>query len=147
MRKIMQNMLYASAPQRSLFDALVDAVRIHGRATPIIEDMRQIEETYGDILRAALALGRIGSRLGAEDERIGVLLPNLAATVNLVFGLSAFQRVPAMLNYTAGAEGMKNACIAAGVKVAITSRQFLDTAKLSETVAAVQGVRWVYLKI
>ena len=146
MRKIMQHMLYAAAPQRSLFDALLDAVRIHGRATPIVEDMRQIEETYGDILRAALALGRIGSRLGCEGERIGVLLPNLSATVNLVFGLSAFQRVPAMLNYTAGAEGMQNACVAAGVKVAITSRQFLDTAKLAETVAAVQGVRWVYLE-
>ena len=146
MRKIMQNMLFASAPLRSLFDALLDAVRIHGRARPIVEDMRQIEETYGDVLRAALALGRIGSRLAGEGERIGVLLPNLAATANLVFGLSAFNRVPAMLNYTAGAEGMQNACTVAGVQVAITSRQFLETAKLTETVAAVQGVRWVYLE-
>ena len=146
MRKIMQNMLYASSPKRSLFDALLDAVHIHGRARLIVEDMRQIEETYGDILRAVLALGRLGSRLGNEGERIGVLLPNLAATANLVFGLSAFNRVPAMLNYTAGSEGMQNACAVAGVRVAITSRQFLETAKLTETVAAVQGVRWVYLE-
>ena len=146
MRKIMQNMLYASSPRRSLFDALLDAVRIHGRAKPIVEDMRQIEENYGDVLRAVLALGRIGSRLGEKGERIGVLLPNLAATVNLVFGLSAFQRVPAMLNYTAGVEGMQNACTVSGVRVAITSRKFLETAKLADTVAAVQGVRWVYLE-
>ena len=146
MRKIMQNMLYASTPQRALFDALLDAVKVHGRATLIVEDMRQIEESYGEILRGALALGRIGTRLAGEGERIGVLLPNLSATVNLIFGLAAFQRVPAMLNYTAGAEGMQNACVAAGVKVAITSRKFLETAKLTETVDAVQGVRWVYLE-
>ena len=146
MRKIMQNMLFASIPQRSLFEALVDAVRIHGRGVKVMEDMRQIELSYGEILRTTLALGRMSRRLAGEGERIGILLPNLATTVCLIFGMGAMRRIPAMLNYTAGAQGMLDACATAQVKVVMTSRQFLESAKLTEVVAAMPSVRWVYLE-
>ena len=146
MRKIMQNMLFASIPQCSLFEALVDAVRIHGRGVKVMEDMRQVELSYAEILRITLALGRMTSRLADEDERIGILLPNLGATVCLIFGMSAMRRIPAMLNYTAGAQGMLDACTTAQVKTVITSRQFLESAKLTEVVAAMPSVRWMYLE-
>ena len=146
MRKIMQNMLFASIPQCSLFEALVDAVRIHGRGVKVMEDMRQVELSYAEILRITLALGRMTSRLAGEGERIGILLPNLGATVCLIFGMSAMRRIPAMLNYTAGAQGMLDACTTAQVKTVITSRQFLESAKLTEVVAAMPSVRWVYLE-
>ena len=55
MRKIMQEMLFAATPQRTLFGALVDAIHLHGRATKIMEDMRQTEMSYADILRSAYA--------------------------------------------------------------------------------------------
>ena len=146
MRKIMQEMLFAATPQRTLFDALLDAMRVHGRATRIMEDMRQVELSYAEILRASLALGRMSARLAPEDARIGVLMPNLGTTMCLIFGMSAYKRVPAMLNYSAGAQGMLDACTTAQVQVAITSRKFLETAKLTETVAAMPGIRWVYLE-
>ena len=146
MRKIMQDMLFASTPQRTLFDALVEAIGVHGRATQMLEDMQQIEMSYADILRTTLALGRLGARLAPERARIGILLPNLGTTVCLIFGLSAFKRVPAMLNYSAGVQGMLDACTTAQVQVVITSRKFLETAKLSETIAAMPAIRWVYLE-
>jgi len=146
MRKIMQNMLFASIPQCSLFEALVDAVRIHGRGVKVMEDMRQIELSYGELLRTTLALGRMISRLAGESERVGILLPNLGTTVCLIFGMSAMRRIPAMLNYTAGAQGMLDACATAQVKVVMTSRKFLESAKLTEEVAAMPSVRWVYLE-
>ncbi len=146
MRKIMQEMLFASTPQRTLFDALVDAIRLHGRATRVMEDMRQIEMSYAEILRTVLALGRMSARLAPEEARIGVLLPNLGTTACLIFGMSAFKRVPAMLNYSAGAQGMLDACTTAQVKVVITSRKFLENAKLTETVASMPGLCWVYLE-
>ncbi len=146
MRKIMQEMLFSSTPQRTLWDALVEAICVHGRATRIMEDMRQIELSYAEILRTALALGRMSARLAPENARIGILLPNLGTTVCLIFGMSAFKRVPAMLNYSAGAQGMLDACTTAQVQVAITSRKFLESAKLSETIAAMPGIRWVYLE-
>jgi acyl-[acyl-carrier-protein]-phospholipid O-acyltransferase/long-chain-fatty-acid--[acyl-carrier-protein] ligase len=146
MRKIMQEMLFAATPPRTLFGALLDAIRVHGRATRVMEDMRQIPMSYAEILRGALALGRMSTRLAPAGARIGVLLPNLGTTACLIFGMSAFRRVPAMLNYSAGAQGMQDACVTAQVQVVITSRKFLESAKLTDTVAAMPGLRWVYLE-
>lgn len=146
MRRLMQEMIFASRPQQTLFDALCDAAEIHGRSRRLIEDMKQIEYSYGDLLKMALALGRITARLTQPDERVGVLLPNLAPTLGLVFGLNAHRRVPAMLNYTAGVNGMQAACTAAQLRVIITSRAFVEQAKLADKLAALSGVNIHYLE-
>lgn len=146
MRKLMQNMLFASTPRRTLFDALVEAVQLHGRRTKVMEDMRQVEMNYAQILRTSLALGRMTKRLGAAGERLGVLLPNLGTTVCLLFGMSGVNRIPAMLNYTSGAQAMADACAAAQIQTIITSRKFIESAGLSELVAAISNLRWVYLE-
>jgi len=146
MRRQMQDMLFKSHPVQTLFSALLDAVNVHGRKTRLLEDMKQIEESYGELLTRSLALGRMAKKISATGESVGVLLPNVSNTVCLIFGMSAMRRVPAMLNYTAGTAGLQNACIAANVETIITSRQFLDAAKLNETVAAIQGANVVYLE-
>ncbi|MGQ0657656.1 MAG: hypothetical protein ACT4NU_06105 [Chromatiales bacterium] len=57
--------------------------------------------------------------------------------------MSAFHRVPAMLNYTAGTQSMQNACVAAGVRTIITSHRFLEGAKPGAAVHAIEGVQLV----
>ncbi len=146
MRKTMQEMIFASQPVQTLFSALVDAVNIHGRGTRLLEDMRQVEESYGELLKRSLALGRLVAKISAPKETIGVLMPNVANTVCLIFGMSSVQRVPAMLNYTAGTAGMQAACTAANIRTVLTSRQFLEAAKLTDTIAALQNVNIVYLE-
>jgi acyl-[acyl-carrier-protein]-phospholipid O-acyltransferase/long-chain-fatty-acid--[acyl-carrier-protein] ligase len=146
MRRLMQEMLFASRPEQTLFDALVDASEIFGRNRRLVEDMKQIEYSYGDMLKMTLMLGRLGARLAKPGEHVGLLLPNMAPTLGLLIGLSALRRVPAMLNYTAGTEGMQNACIAAEVKTIITSRAFLEQGKLTDKVTAIQNVKLVYLE-
>ncbi|MDD3517849.1 MAG: bifunctional acyl-ACP--phospholipid O-acyltransferase/long-chain-fatty-acid--ACP ligase [Chromatiales bacterium] len=149
MRRIMQDMLFASRPQQTLYSALCDAIEIHGRGHRLVEDMKQIEYSYQDLLRMTLMLARLVERAAPEvgpDERIGLLLPNLAPTLGLVFGLSARRRVPAMLNYTAGSDGMQAACTAATLRVVVTSRAFVAQAKLEDRLAALQGVRFIYLE-
>ncbi len=146
MRRLMQEMIFASRPQQTLFDALCDAAEIHGRNRRLVEDMKQIEYSYGDLLKMALALGRIVARITRPDERVGVLLPNLAPTLGLVFGLNAHRRVPAMLNYTAGIDGMQAACTAAELRVIVTSRAFVEQARLGDKLAALQGVELHYLE-
>ncbi len=146
MLKILQHMMFASRPRQTLFGAFLDAVERYGRGTRIIEDAREHPETYGDLLKASLALGRLCSRISSEDEILGVLMPNISATVSLLLGLSAMRRVPAMLNYTAGADALHGACIAAGIKTVITSRRFVKIAKLEPAIAAVSGLKVVYLE-
>jgi len=146
MRQIMQNMVFQSQPKQTLFLAMLDAMEIFGRSYRFIEDLKQVEHSYNDLLKMALALGRISTKVAAEGERVGVLLPNLVATLGLVVGMTAFRRVPAMLNYTAGADGMQSACIVAGIRTVITSRQFLETAKITIQVQSLQNVQILYLE-
>jgi acyl-[acyl-carrier-protein]-phospholipid O-acyltransferase / long-chain-fatty-acid--[acyl-carrier-protein] ligase len=146
LRRIMQEMLFATRPQQTLYTALLEASRNFGRKRRIVEDAKQVEYSYGDIIKMTLVLGRVASRLGEESERIGILLPNLAPTLGLLIGLGTFRRVPAMLNYTAGTEGMQNACVAAQIKTVITSRTFLEQGKLTDKVLALQNLRIIYLE-
>lgn len=146
MRRIMQDMVFAARPEQTLFEALLDAASVHGRQRAVVEDIKQIEYRYNDLLKMALMLGRVGSQLGAPGERIGLLLPNLAPTLGLIFGLNAFGRVPAMLNYTAGSDGLQAACTAATIRTVITSRAFVDQARLGDKLAALRDVRLVFLE-
>jgi acyl-[acyl-carrier-protein]-phospholipid O-acyltransferase/long-chain-fatty-acid--[acyl-carrier-protein] ligase len=146
MRRLMQEMVFTARPKQTLFAAFRDAVSIHGRRRPLLEDMKQIEIGYGELLRMTLGLGRAAARETRAGEAVGVLLPNLAATVALLFGLSARGRVPALLNYTAGAEGLGHACAAAGVNTVITSRRFVAAAKLEPALAGLNKQRLLYLE-
>ena len=146
MRRIMQQMIFATRPEQTLFEALLDAASIHGRSRRLVEDLKQEEYSYRDLIKMSLALGRLVARETSPDENVGVLLPNLAPTLGLVFGLTAQRRVPAMINYTAGVDGMQAACIAAGIRTVLTSRAFVDQARLADKLAALQDIRLVYLE-
>jgi len=146
MRRIMQEMIFNSRPQQTLFEAFLDAGQIHGAKRRLVEDLKQEEYSYGDLRKMALALGRLVERQTEAGENVGLLLPNLAPTLGLVIGLSAFGRTPAMLNYTAGVDGMQAACTAARVRTVLTSRAFVAQAKLEDKLAALKGVRPLYLE-
>lgn len=146
MRQIMQTMLFYSYPKTALFSSFIQAMATHGRKQKVVEDLRQIEYTYGELLKMALALGRISTKISEEKESVGLLLPNLATTLCLMLGMTAFRRVPAMLNYTAGTEGMQSACTLAKVRTIITSKQFLETAKITHQVAALKEIQVIYLE-
>nr|MBL8454652.1 bifunctional acyl-ACP--phospholipid O-acyltransferase/long-chain-fatty-acid--ACP ligase [Zoogloeaceae bacterium] len=146
MRRVMQEMIFASRPQQTLFEALLDAASIHGRSRRLVEDLKQEEYAYRDLIKMALALGRLVARESRDGENVGILLPNLAPTLGLVMGLSAFRRVPAMLNYTAGTDAMQAACAAAQIRTVLTSRAFVEQAKLGDKLAALKDVRLLFLE-
>jgi len=136
-----------SGPHDTLFTALVSACRRFGRDDiDQWQDQTPASYRYRDVLNMTLMLGRLLARHSMEGEHIGVLMPNVASTMALVIGLSAFRRVPCMLNYTAGAEGMQNACRVAGAGKVVTSRQFLQKAGLEQVVCGVQGIDLLYLE-
>ena len=146
LRRIMQEAVVRARPRTTLCGALLDTIALHGRRRRIIEDAREVEESYGKLLKMALALGRIVSKRTGEGETVGVLMPNLTATVALLFGMSAFRRVPALLNFTSGAGAMEAACRLAGIRLVVTSRAFLEKARLTETAARLRGVTFLYLE-
>ena len=146
MRKLMQQMLFESHPKQTLYSALLETISIYGRKRRVVEDIKQIEYSYSDLLKMTLGLGRMVAKHSQEGECVGILMPNLAATVCMMIGAGAQGRVPAMLNYKAGSSGMQDACIAAGIKTIFSSRAFIEQAKLESDVAGIEGIQILYLE-
>jgi len=146
MRGILLDMLVATRPQRTLFQAFLDAQHTFGTRYPLVEDIRMEEETYGSLLRMALALARLITPLTQAGETVGVLTPNAAPTLGLILALSATKRIPAMLNYTAGADGLHAACRAAQIRLIVASRSFIDKARLGPALAQLGEVEVRYLE-
>ncbi len=135
------------AAERPLFDSLVHASRRFGPDRLILEDQERKPLSYRDLIRASFALGRKMVAGSAPGDRIGLLLPSSSAVVVAFFGLQAFGRVPAMLNFTAGARNLKAACVLAGAKRVMTSRRFVAQAHLEDLILALTEVaEVVYLE-
>jgi acyl-[acyl-carrier-protein]-phospholipid O-acyltransferase/long-chain-fatty-acid--[acyl-carrier-protein] ligase len=132
--------------RQTLFEALLAATKTFGRNHPIVEDVRGRIESYGELLRAVIAFARLAPRLGAEDEIIGVMMPNLSTTVCILVGLGAAGRVPAMLNYTSGVEALRSACVAAKISTVLTSRKFVEAARLYPALDALCNQRIVFVE-
>ncbi len=146
MRDVLLEMLVATRPRTTLYRAFLDSVSTFGRRYPLLQDINLTEETYGALTRMSIGLGRLISRKTEPDEAVGVLLPNAVVTLGLVLSLWRTGRIPAMLNYTAGADGMSAACTAAKVKRVVTSHAFLEKAKLTDTIARLTGLELIYLE-
>jgi acyl-[acyl-carrier-protein]-phospholipid O-acyltransferase/long-chain-fatty-acid--[acyl-carrier-protein] ligase len=126
----------ARAAKRTVFDALLDAAGDHGAKKLILEDQERKPISYTDLIRASFALGRKIAAMTKPGENVGVLLPSSAPAVVTFFALHAFGRVPTMLNFTSGIRNLRAACALAGVKTILTSRRFIDQAKLQDEIDA-----------
>ena len=82
---------------------------------------------------AALALSRALRRLCDDDEEmVGLMLPNSCAAALANIALSLLGKCPVNLNYTASAEAMDSAATRCGIRHILTSRRFLEHARLAE---------------
>lgn len=133
--------------RRSLFGALLDARAARGGQCPILVDGEGRVLTYNEIVRAAFALGHTLKKDTKPGDAVGVLLPTGAGAVIGVYALSAFGRVPAMLNFTAGQQNLKAALRAAQVKRVVTAHRFIELAKLEALEAWLKvDVKLIYLE-
>lgn len=146
MRALMQRSLFESRPRSDLFEAFVASVSLFGKSRKIVEDTKQIEYTYSQLLMMSLGLGKLLSHHTVAHEAVGVLMPTAVPTLALIFGLSAMGRIPAMLNFTVGVEGLQSACDGALIKTIISSRAFIEQAKLESKLDALKNVRILYLE-
>ncbi|MBI5083808.1 MAG: AMP-binding protein [Acidobacteria bacterium] len=146
MRRLLQRCWYLARPERSLHDAFLDSIKLFGRGRDMVEDATGVEMTFGGLLKSSLALGRLVSKLSQPDEVVGVMMPNVTVTLPLLFGMFGAGRIPAMINYTAGVDGIQCALRAAAIGTIITSRAFLEKAKLTQLVGKLQDVQVVCLE-
>lgn len=137
----------------TLFHQLIRTSRIYGKKgilnrPYVVEDVDRRPHTYRDIMLKSYILGRKFVKLTSETERVGLMLPNSIGNVVSLFALSAFRRVPVMLNFSQGPSTILSMCRTATLKQVITSRTFVEKGKLEETIAELEanGLKIVYLE-
>lgn len=84
--------------------------------------------------------------LHRDVKHVGVLLPNVNATPVVLLSLWSIAKVPAIFNFSTGPAIMLACAQLAGVKQIITSRAFLERAKLDVGPLKEAGLEFVYLE-
>ena len=97
----------------------------------ILEDTTFQTLTYRKLMLGAGVLAEGLRDTVGDGARIGVLLPNVNATPVTILALWSLGKVPALLNYSAGTPTMLACAELAGLKHLITSRAFLERARLN----------------
>ncbi len=127
---------------RTLFEALIETAQ-RRKGAVALEDQDREPITYDRLILASFVLGRKLADITRANERVAILLPNANGVAVAIFALFAFDRVPAMLNFTASAIDLDAACRSVGAETIITSHRFVEAANLSGKLAAFAGSRKV----
>ena len=145
---VMSDLVFrTTSTDRTVHEATIAAAQLHGPNRVAIEDPVSGTLTYKRLLIGAAILGRKLMPLAPEGRPVGVMLPNANGAAATILALMSAGRVPAMINFTAGASNILAACKASDVKHIVTSRAFVEKGRLDNLVAALSGtVSIVYLE-
>ena len=125
--------------KKSLFSALMKTAKINSKERffmrhKYVEDIKRVPLTFKDLLIRSFILGNYFKKHFKRQEHVGVLLPNSCANVCTFFGLVAYEIVPTMINFSSGIANVVLMCKTAIVENVITSREFIETAKLENMI-------------
>ncbi len=145
---IMSDLVFrTTSTDRTMVEAVMQAADTHGRRRVAIEDPVSGMLSYKRLLAGAAILGAKLMPIAQEGRAVGVMLPNVNAAVVTILGLMTAGRVPAMINFTSGAANILSACKAAQIDTILSSRAFIERARLGNLVAAIEkAVRIIYLE-
>ena len=115
--------------------AAIAETAAHRPGFVVLEDYTLTELTYRRMMVGADVLAgewirRWGNIDGRVGDHVGVLLPNVNGAPVTVLSLWVAGRIPALLNFSTGIPIMLQCSQLAGLKQIITSRAFLEKAKL-----------------
>lgn len=144
----------ASVSRTTLFGALLRATATYGGSKQVLEDPERQPLTYDRLILGALVLGGILAKTTTRRETVGVMLPNVVGLPVVIFGLNAYGRVPALMNFSAGPKALRSAIKTGVIKTLLTSKRFVSIGNLQSLiddlsqmdVAGGKKLRIVYLE-
>lgn len=127
----------AKTNESTLFGMVLETARKYANKVAV-EDSERNQVTYKRLILGSLILGAKLVKATDKGEAVGILLPNVTGLVVTVLGLNAHGRVPALLNFTAGPRNVVSAVKTAPARKVVTSRRFVETAKLHHIIDALE---------
>jgi acyl-[acyl-carrier-protein]-phospholipid O-acyltransferase/long-chain-fatty-acid--[acyl-carrier-protein] ligase len=131
---------------KDVLSAIVQAARRDPKQIAL-EDASRQPLTFRRLLVGADVLAQpLQDILLPNAERVGILLPNVNALPVLLLSLWHLGRTPAILNFSTGTATMLACAQLAGLKQIITSRAFLERARLQVGPLTEAGIQFIYLE-
>jgi acyl-[acyl-carrier-protein]-phospholipid O-acyltransferase/long-chain-fatty-acid--[acyl-carrier-protein] ligase len=135
----------AAAP-KNVLGAILQTAWQFPEAT-VLEDVARRGLTYRRLLAATAAMAQSWRRrLDPAAPRVGVILPSTQALPVTLLSLWSAEKVPAIFNFSTGVPVMQTCAQLAGVKQIITSRQFLERARLNLQPMQDAGIELIFLE-
>ena len=119
---------------KTVLEKIIQTANERGMKQLAVQDPVTGSLSYGKLLTAAAVLGEKFQNLYADQQTLGIMLPNANGSCATLLGVMSAGKVPAMINFTAGAANILSACKAAEVRTVLTSRAFVEQAKLGAVV-------------
>ena len=126
--------------RRTVHAAFEEQAQKHGLSRVAVEDSLGGALTMRMFRIGVGVLARKIAEISAPGEVVGVMLPNANGSAVTFMALQAAGRVPAMLNFTAGAHNLVAACRTARIALVLTSRSFVEKADLAKVAEAISEV-------
>jgi acyl-[acyl-carrier-protein]-phospholipid O-acyltransferase/long-chain-fatty-acid--[acyl-carrier-protein] ligase len=143
---IMSNMLFESYKyQNNLFQALINSAKKFGFRKKIVSDINNLVLSYKKLIISAIIIAK---KLPVYSNNIGLLIPNTSSAIIAFYAIQYLQKIPTMLNYTAGKLNILYACQIAHLTHIITSREFIAKANLEEIINELEAnkLQIIYLE-
>jgi acyl-[acyl-carrier-protein]-phospholipid O-acyltransferase / long-chain-fatty-acid--[acyl-carrier-protein] ligase len=133
--KLMFELQYATYNcHQTLFTAMCEAADKFGPNHVVLEDSNSVQLSYRQLFTRMMILARLMEKHTVSGEYVGLMLPNVTAIAVSFLALQYLDRVPAMLNFTAGTQNIIKACETANIKTIYTSSQFIEKAGLEDLI-------------
>ena len=134
--------------KEKLFEAAIHASKRHGIFKRVLSDASGADLTYQSLFARSFILGKyISDATGSHENTIGILLPNTTAAAITFFGTQYAGKRSALLNFTAGLDGLSAACTLGEITTVITSKKFVEIANLSSTIKALRSrIHFIFLE-
>jgi len=131
----MSRLLFETTPiDGTVLEKVIATANERGMGKLAVQDPVTGNLSYGKLLTGASVLGEKFKNLFPDQQTLGVMLPNANGSIATVLGLMSAGKVPAMINFTAGAQSILSSCKAAEVKTILTSRAFVTQGKLDAVI-------------
>lgn len=145
---VMSDLVFrTSQKDGTVLEEVIRAADTFGHSKVILQDPIAGDMTYGKLLTGARVLGTKFAKMFSDEEMVGVMLPNSIGASAVFLGVMSAGKVPSMINFTAGITGVLAACRASGTRVVLTSKAFIEKAKLEGLVTEMaQSVAVIYVE-
>jgi acyl-[acyl-carrier-protein]-phospholipid O-acyltransferase/long-chain-fatty-acid--[acyl-carrier-protein] ligase len=130
---------------QNVLSAVAESARKHPGHI-VLEDVTLQTLTYRKLMVGAGVLADAMRGALASGERVGLLMPNVNATPVVILALWSLAKVPALLNFSSGTSTMLACAQLAELKHIVTSRIFLERARLNIDDFVKAGIGLIYLE-